>query len=142
LLPETNHLIGSRTLPLMRRGAIVINTARGAVVDGAALLAAVETEQLAGAGLDVFEEEPLPVESPLRRHPRIVVTDHVAWYSEESQVQLQTTAAEELARVCTGGLPTSLANPEVLHRLGRFAEWTPSDNVRWQLKRMEKLGLR
>jgi D-3-phosphoglycerate dehydrogenase len=142
LLPETRHLIGERTLGLMRPGAIVINTARGQVVDSPALLAAVESEQLAGAGLDVFEEEPLPPDSPLRRHPRIIVTDHTAWYSEESQVQLQTTAAEEIVRVCTGGLPASLANPEVLHRLGRFAEWTPSDNVRWQLKRMEKLGLR
>ena len=142
LLPETRHLINERTLALMRRGAIIINTARGQVVDGEALLAAVERGQLAGAGLDVFEEEPLPPDSPLRRHPGIIVTDHTAWYSEESQVQLQTTAAKETVRVCTGGLPTSLANPEVLHRLGRFAEWTPSENVRWQLKRMEKLGLR
>ena len=142
LLPETQHLIGERTLRLMRRGAIVINTARGQVADGEALLAAVESGQLGGAGLDVFEEEPLPPDSPLRRHPRIIVTDHTAWYSEESQVQLQTTAAQEIVRVCTGGLPDSLANPEVLRRLGRFAEWTPGENVRWQLKRMETLGIR
>ncbi|HTL18514.1 MAG TPA: hypothetical protein VL793_14860, partial [Patescibacteria group bacterium] len=63
-----------------------------------------------------------------------------AWYSEESQLQLQKTAAEEIARVCTGGLPRSLANPEVLRRLGRWEEWTPPDNVIWQLRRAEGRG--
>ena len=139
LLPETRHLINARILSLMKRGAILVNTARGPIVDTAALVAALDEGRLPCAGLDVFEEEPLPVDSPVRRHPRIVMTDHTAWYSEESQMQLQTTAAEEVVRVCTGGLPQSLANPEVLHRLGRFAEWTPSETVRWQLKRLDRL---
>ena len=139
LLPETKHLINARTLALMKPGAILINTARGPIVDTAALLAALDANRLALAGLDVFEEEPLPKTSPLRSHPRVVLTDHVAWYSEEAQAQLQRTAAEELVRVCTGGLPRSLANPEVLHRLGRFAGWTPSDTVKWQLKRLERI---
>jgi len=73
----------------------------------------------------------------LRNHPRIVVTDHTAWYSEQSQFQLQRTAAEEMVRVCAGGLPLSLANPEVLHRLGRFAEWSPTEMAQWQLKRLQ-----
>ncbi len=139
LLPETRHLIDERTLALMKPGAILVNTARGPVVDTAALLRAIDAGHLAGAGLDVFEEEPLPVDSPFRLHPRIVVTDHTAWYSEESQIQLQTTAAQEIVRVCSGGLPLSMANPEVLHRLNRFAEWKPGDNVRWQLQRLEKM---
>ena len=67
------------------------------------------------------------------------LTDHMAWYSEESQIQLQKTAAQEVVAVCTGGLPQSMANPEVLHKLGRFAEWKPSEVARWQIKRMEKL---
>ena len=79
------------------------------------------------------------LDNDLRDHPRVILTDHVAWYSEEAQAQLQQTAAEELVRVCTGGLPRSLMNPEVLRRLGRFAEWTPSATVRWQLKRLEGL---
>ena len=139
LLPETRHLMGERALSLMKPGAILVNTARGPVVDTAALLAAVDEGRLASAGLDVFEEEPLPVNSPFRSHPRIIVTDHTAWYSEESQVQLQTTAAQEIVRVCGGGLPVSMANPEVLHRLNRFAEWNPGENVRWQLQRLEKM---
>ncbi len=140
LLPETQHLINQRTLALMKPGAILINTARGPIVDLNALRQALDAGHIASAGLDVFEEEPLPADSPLRKHPRVVLTDHTAWYSEESQVQLQRIAAEEMVRVCTGGLPHSLANPEVLQRLGRFAEWTPSETVRWQLRRLEKLG--
>jgi hypothetical protein len=53
--------------------------------------------------------------------------------------ELQTTVAEEAVRVCTGGLPLSLANPEVLQRLGRFTEWTPNYSARWQLNRLERL---
>jgi D-3-phosphoglycerate dehydrogenase len=139
LLPETHHLIDDKTLSQMKRGAILINTARGPVVDTKSLLRALNANQLAGAGLDVFEEEPLPAESPLRHHPRLVVTDHTAWYSEESQMQLQKTAAEEIVRVCTGGLPQSLANPEVLQRLGRWKEWTPPEHLIWQLQRLKQL---
>lgn len=141
LLPETRHLINPKSLELMQRGTIVVNTARGAVIDSRALLEALESGHIAAAGLDVFEEEPLPADSPLRRHPRVIVTDHTAWYSEESQQELQRTAAEEVARICRGGLPQSLANPEVIERLGRTAEWQPGENMRWQLKRLRALDL-
>jgi len=136
LLPETRHLVNRETLALMRPGAILINTARGPIVDTSALLQAFSEGRLVGAGLDVFEDEPLPVTSPLRKHPNVVLTDHTAWYSEEAQLELQRTAAEEIVRVCTGRLPISLANPEVLHSLGRFKEWTPPEEARWQLKRL------
>lgn len=140
LLPETRHLINARTLSLIKPGAILINTARGPVVDNQALAAALNEGRLARAGLDVFEEEPLPKDSPLRTHPRVTLSDHVAWYSEESLEELRATATEEAVRVCAGGLPRSLANPEVLHKLGRWNEWTPNATVRWQLKRLAKLG--
>ncbi len=139
LLPETRHLISRRELALMKPSAILINTARGPVLDNKALLEALNEGRLAQAGLDVFEEEPVPVDSPLRRHPRVLLSDHIAYYSEESQVELQITAAEEVVRVCTGGLPRSLANPEVLRCLGRWEEWTPNETVKWQMKRLEKL---
>jgi D-3-phosphoglycerate dehydrogenase len=141
LLPETRHLINASTLALVKPGAILINTARGPVVDPNALLAALNDGRLASAGLDVFEEEPLSPDSPLRRHPRVVLTDHAAWYSEDSLAELKRTVAAEAVRVGTGQLPLAIANPEVLHRLGRFAEWTPNETARWQLKRLKKLGL-
>jgi D-3-phosphoglycerate dehydrogenase / 2-oxoglutarate reductase len=136
LLPETRHIVDRGAISLMKPGAFLVNTARGPLVDGAALLAALGGGRIAGAGLDVFEDEPLPSDSALRRHEKVVLTDHTAWYSEESQVELQRTAAEEIARVCTGGLPSSLANPLVLRRLGRWEEWKPAENMRWQLKRL------
>ena len=140
LLPETRHLIGAEQLAALRPGAMLVNTARGGVVDTAALLGWLEADPLARAGLDVFEAEPLQADSPLRGHPRVVLTDHMSWYSEESQVRLQCSAAEAVAMVCTGGLPGSLSNPEVLRRLGRFDEWAPAGCMRWQLKRMERLA--
>jgi D-3-phosphoglycerate dehydrogenase / 2-oxoglutarate reductase len=136
LLPETHHLIDARALSLMRPGAILVNTARGPLVDTASVLAALDDGRLAGAALDVFENEPLPGDSALRRHERIVLTDHTGWYSEESQADLQQTAAEIVTTVCTGGLPGSLANPLVLKALGRWNEWRPADNMRWQLRRL------
>lgn len=138
LLPETHHLIGHDQFRLMKPGVIVINTARGPVLDTAALLAALEAGRVAQAALDVFEEEPLPANSPVRAHPKILVTDHMAWYSEESQLQLQKTAAEEIVAICTGKLPRSIANPEVLYKLGRFKEWQPSEAARWQLQRLQQ----
>jgi D-3-phosphoglycerate dehydrogenase len=142
LLPETHHLFDERTMGWMKRGSVLINTARGPVIKTAALLEGLDSGQIAQAGLDVFEEEPLPLKSPLRSHAKVTLSDHTAWYSEESQIDLQRIAAEEVARVCAGGLPHSLANPEVLQRLGRFQEWEPGDNMRWQLKRLEQLAPR
>jgi D-3-phosphoglycerate dehydrogenase len=138
LLPETHHLFDKKTLSLMKPGAILVNTARGPIVEARALLSALDRNHLSAAALDVFEEEPLPADSPLRHHPRLIITDHTAWYSEESQMQLQKTAAEEVARICSGELPRSLANPEVLERLGLLKGWNPPDNVLWQLKRLQK----
>lgn len=139
LLPETHHLIGADAFALMKPGVILVNTARGPVVDEAALLAALESGKVATAALDVFEREPLSAESPLRRHPRLLLSNHVAWYSEDAQAELHRSVAEDAVRVCTGGLPLALANPEVLHPMGRFDEWKPTWNARWRWKRAAAL---
>lgn len=139
LLPETRHLIGKKQFASMKRGVMLVNTARGPLVDTTALLQALAEGQVAQAALDVFEEEPLSAASVLRAHPQVIVTDHVGWYSEESQIQLQQTAAREAVAVCLGGLPQSMANPEVLYKLGRFDEWVPSPTARWQIQRMQQL---
>ena len=124
----------------MKRGAILVNTARGPVVSAEALLQALDHGQLACAALDVFEAEPPPGNSAVRQHPRLIITDHMGWYSEESQQELQRRAAEEVVRFCTGGLPEAIANPEVLVKLGRANEWTPNHLARWQRLRAERLG--
>jgi D-3-phosphoglycerate dehydrogenase len=140
LLPETRHVIRAETLALMRRGAILVNTARGPLVSGTDLLQALDSGQISCAALDVFENEPPPADSPLRKHPRLIMTDHIAWYSEEAQIELQERAAREVVRGCTGGLPENIANPEVLERLGRIHEWQPNHLARWQRRRAAKLG--
>jgi D-3-phosphoglycerate dehydrogenase / 2-oxoglutarate reductase len=139
LLPETQHFISERAFALMKPGVMLVNTARGPVVHEDALVAALESGKVAAAALDVFEREPLPVDSPLRRHPGLLLSNHAAWYSEDAEAELHRSVAEEAVRVCTGGLPVALANPEVLHKLGRFHEWHPTWNARWRWKRAAAL---
>jgi D-3-phosphoglycerate dehydrogenase len=102
---ETRHMIGAAELALVKPGAILVNTARGPVLDEQALAEALASGRLGGAGLDVFESEPLPAESPLRRLDSVVFTDHAGWYSEESVVELKTKAARNVAAVLRGGVP-------------------------------------
>jgi D-3-phosphoglycerate dehydrogenase len=139
LLPETHHLVGREALAAMKEGVILVNTARGPLLDEAALLEALDAGKVAAAGLDVFEREPLAQDSPLRSHPRLVLSDHAAWYSENSLAELKRSVAEDAVRVCTGRLPLAIAYPEVLHKLGRFNEWKPNSNAVWQMKRAAKL---
>jgi len=110
---ETRHLLGAAELRLMKPDAVVVNTSRGPVLDTAALARALREGRLAGAGLDVFEAEPLGPDHPLRNAPNTILTPHVAWYSEEAQQALKRSAAEEVARVVRGEWPRSVVNPEV-----------------------------
>jgi len=105
LTAETRHMIGREQLALVKPGAILVNTARGPVLDEEALAEALASGRLGGAGLDVFEKEPLPAESPLRNLDTVVFTDHAGWYSEESVVELKTKAARNVAAVLAGGKP-------------------------------------
>ena len=138
LLPETKHLLDEHAFEKMKRGVMVVNTARGPLIKQSALLQAIESGIVARAGIDVFEEEPLPESSPMRSHPRIITSDHTAWYSEESQVVLQQRAAEEIVRVCKGEFPFSVANVELIRASSKFDGWNPPDLIRWQLKRLDE----
>lgn len=102
LTPATKYLINAERLASMRQGAIIINTARGGLIDPLALAEALAQGQLAGAALDVFEQEPLPSDSPLRSAPRLILTPHMSWYSDTAIGRLQRLAAEEAARALRG----------------------------------------
>jgi D-3-phosphoglycerate dehydrogenase len=113
---NTHHLFNRDTLRKMKRTAYLINTCRGGVVDGAALIKALDEGWIAGAGLDVFENEPPPQDDPLIRHPKVVATPHAAFYSEESLEQLQATAAQQVAEMLRGRRPDNVVNPDVFKR--------------------------
>ena len=102
---ETRHLLDASKLALMKRDAFLINTSRGPVVDEAALVAALREGRLAGAGLDVFEVEPVPADSPLLGMPNVVLTSHIASYSVEGDIAHNKRTLEILSRVVSGGLP-------------------------------------
>ncbi len=111
LTPDTRHLLGEEALGRLRPGALVVNTSRGGLVDGAALLRALEDGRVGGAGLDVLEHEPPSEdERALVTHERVVATPHAAWYSEESELAMKTDAAREVARVLRGERPRSPVN--------------------------------
>ena len=105
LTDETRHLIGARELRMMKRTAVLINTARGGLVDQAAVAAALADGTIAGAGLDVFESEPLPIDSPLAGLDNVILSNHMAWYTEESTVELATKAARNVSEVLAGRPP-------------------------------------
>jgi D-3-phosphoglycerate dehydrogenase / 2-oxoglutarate reductase len=111
LTPDTAHLVDAAFLAGVKRTALLVNTARGGLVDGEALLAALDEQRLAGAALDVLETEPPDdVGRRLVAHERVVVTPHTAWYSEESFTTLKTEVAREALRVLAGGPPRSPVN--------------------------------
>jgi D-3-phosphoglycerate dehydrogenase / 2-oxoglutarate reductase len=112
LIPATHHLFGADVFPRMKPSAYLINTARGPIVDETALALAIDQKQLAGAALDVMEQEP-PSNSPLFGRDNVILTPHTSFYSEESLVDLQTKAAEEVFRVLTGKPVRNAVNPEV-----------------------------
>lgn len=113
LTPETHHLLDADKLALMKPGAVVVNTSRGAVIDTVALARALEEGRLWGAGIDVFEEEPILPDDPLLKAPHTVLTPHCAYWSEESGVELRTRAMQHVIDVLEGRRPEDVVNPEV-----------------------------
>ena len=119
LSEATHHLIDHDALGLMKPSAYLINTSRGPVVDGEALVAALENGEIAGAGIDVFEAEPVDPENPLLHMDNVILTPHVAGSSQHGWDTICRRAGEEAARVLRGGRPEVLVNPEVLYRSRR-----------------------
>jgi phosphoglycerate dehydrogenase-like enzyme len=105
LSPESTGLLNADRLARLPPGAIVVNTARGAIVDEPALVDALHSGRLAGAGLDVFATEPLPPDHPLRSAPNVVLTPHIGWKVEEVFAEWAEIAAEQLAAWLDGRLP-------------------------------------
>ena len=116
LNPETRHLISEPELAAMKPTAYLINTSRGPVVDQEALIAALDGGQIAGAGLDVFEREPLEVESPLARMENVVLMPHSASYSDQSFESMRRRVGETVVGLMEGRWPQFVANPRVLPR--------------------------
>jgi D-3-phosphoglycerate dehydrogenase / 2-oxoglutarate reductase len=111
LSPATRHFIGAAELARARPDAVLVNVSRGGLIDEDALATALREGRLGGAGLDVFEDEPLPADSPLRTAPNLVLSPHMAWYSSESSPRLADWTVTDVVAVAGGEQP----------RHGRFA---------------------
>ena len=115
--PETHHLIGKAQFEMMKSTAYLINTARGAIVDEAALVEALKTGQIAGAGLDVFENEP-EVNSGLLELENAILAPHIASASLDTRTAMATMAADNIIAMLSGQRPPNLLNPEIYEKLG------------------------
>jgi len=117
--PATRHLVGRVALSKMKPTACLINTSRGAVVDEEALIRALEKGKLAGACLDVTDPEPPRADNPLLSMPQVLLSPHVAWYSDESLIELRHKVADDVGRALNGTLPHGLLNREVAGKFQR-----------------------
>jgi D-3-phosphoglycerate dehydrogenase / 2-oxoglutarate reductase len=116
LTDETRHMIGRSELAKMKRGAYLINVARGGLVDEPELIEAINANQLSGAAIDTWEREPSPLGDPMRAHPRIIVTGHNIGHSDEGYASLPVAAVENAMRGLRGEPPLHFRNPEVLEK--------------------------
>ena len=105
LLPATKHMIGAAELAAMKKGAFVVNTCRGPVIDETALIAALDSGHLGGAGLDVFDVEPTPADNPLLKLPNVVLTPHLAGPTADNQYARFRNAFDNCQRVIRGDKP-------------------------------------
>ena len=116
LTPDTEKIINEQVLEGMKEGAFLINTARGGLVDLDALYTALVNNRIAGAAVDVFVPERYPADNPILQLDNFISAPHVAFYSEESVLELQVKAAENVGAILSGMKPASVINPEVFER--------------------------
>lgn len=115
LTPDTRRLIGRKELAAMKPTAYLVNASRGPVVDEAALVEALRQGTIAGAALDVFEEEPIRADNPLCALPNVVLTPHTAGVTQEANERVTRTLIADMLAVMRGSEPRFVANPEVVH---------------------------
>jgi len=120
LTKETTGLIGEDELRMMKKDAVLINTARGVVVDQKALFRACSEGWISGAGLDVYEKEPIPLDEPLLGLENVVMMPHIGSAAKKSREGMATLAATNLLEALEGRVPPNLVNPDVLRRLRSF----------------------
>jgi D-3-phosphoglycerate dehydrogenase len=118
LLPSTRHMIDAPQLAMMKKDAILINTARGGLVNQAELVKAVREGRIAGAGLDVLEFEPPDPADPVFSDPRIITTGHIGAATQESVIRLRHTVADQVVDALYGKCPACLGNPAIKEKLG------------------------
>ena len=115
LIPSTHHMIGESELNLMKKEAFLINAARGPLIDENALYTALKNRDIAGAGLDVMEDNVPARNHPLLQLDNIIITPHTAFFSQESTLELEQRAATEVVNVYQGLMPDNLYNGDVLN---------------------------
>jgi D-3-phosphoglycerate dehydrogenase len=125
LTPETRGMIDSAFFDKVKPNTVLVNTARGPIVDMDAIAAALSDGRLAAAGLDVVDPEPLPASSPLYSLPNVILTPHDAYYSERSRVQVRVDTLNAALSVLRGMYPRTVANPAVIEKLD-LRPWAPS----------------
>jgi phosphoglycerate dehydrogenase-like enzyme len=116
LTPETRGLLDAPRLARMKKGALLVNTSRGGLIDEQALARALESGQIGGAGLDVFEREPPEAGNPLLAAAGAILTPHAAALTRDCVVRMAVLAAQRVLDVLDGFLPENVANPEVLRQ--------------------------
>ena len=114
LTAETKGIFRAKQFKQMKRTASIINAARGGIIDTEALVQAIQSNQIAGAALDVTEPEPLPLDHPLRSLENVILTPHVAFFSQQSLEELSRRTAQQVFDGLTGTTPENIRNPEVL----------------------------
>ena len=128
LTDKTRHLVGDAEFSLMKTDAILINASRGGVVNEAALVKALQNNQIAGAGLDVFSEEPVPADNPMLKLDNVILTPHTAALTRECVTRMATEAAKCVLDVFAGREPQNVANPQVLES-GRWKHLTQNQTA-------------
>jgi len=113
LWKETFHIIGENEFKMMKPTAFIVNTSRGPVIDQPALLKALQQKWIAGAGIDVFEKEPIDPSDPLLKMDNVILTPHTAFYSDASDIRVRTSVAQEVFRIARGHLPKNVINKGV-----------------------------